>query len=410
MLELSERYKLTGIIMKMAEGRFDLDDLYELVKYLKIRRAEHISIINSYIDRLNRSSDFNYNLLLMAISGNTALEILEEAGDSLQYIPQLYKAVAIYGLLYDRPQTLNPSLLLRTLIAPHKYTSLYNPLVILYAHRRAPELVSRSLLSALEKKTIQYRVNPSTVRIIVFRDLLLYAAMTREPVIADTLYAEVDTAGFVSKAFREKSPHILLGEYALITRSFLEVLSSTILLYRLAITAVQDCLGEKYRIQGKISGESFVGRVIEWYIDAGCSLLEQSLRKTYTALLSLTGAIIPRVHKAIAESLDTLLGMDAALRESLIPMIGAAVETRSLLGKWGELRGTAIDYLEGIHPPDETVKVLEKFLGIVEEHLSRNRVLVRDILSSGGLFAEALRERLRRITMGTGGLPWIPQQ
>ncbi len=405
------RYEAWDLIRSLIEGRIDREAMEKLVVSLKKRNREFLQVINENINRLNRSIEFNRELLTAVIHADPAVSVLEGVGREALVIPQLYKAAAIYSLLHGVQAVIEPIILLKTMIIPHRYTSLYNPLVILYVHRKYPDILAKHLLSPLRSKLILYSVNPVTVRIIVFRDLFLYASITIDPGLADNLYRSVDPYGTVREYIEKQKPQLLPGEYSEIARAYLEVLSSTILLYRSALRAYNECTKDRSRIKSEPGLEgSISGRIIEWYVSAGCTLIENILRKTYSSLLSQTGAILEEVYSTIKKGLGIILDKPDILRGNIIEALNQVLEAYALKNKWPDYSYTASTLLEEIHPPDEALSTVMEITSGIEEVLVKHKALVEEALSTESEPYRSLRERLLKLSMETGGFPWLPRK
>ncbi len=408
---MATRYEAWDIIKRLVEGRIDREIMDKLIIQLKKHNREFLEVLNENINRLNRSSEFNRELLTAVIHADPAVSVLEGIGREALFIPQLYKAAATYSLLHGVPARIEPITLLKTMIVPHKYTSLYNPLVILYVHRKHPDILAKHLLSPIRSKLIIYSVNPVTVRIIVFRDLFLYASIIKDPGLAEELYRSVDPYGAIREYVEKQKPQLLVEEYSEITRAYLEVLSSTILLYRSALRAYNECIEDKSRVRSETSlKDTISGRIIDWYVSAGCTLIENTLRKTYSSLLSQTGALLEEVYGTIKKGLARILEQPEVLRGNIIEGLNQVLEAYTLKTRWKDYSSTTETLLEEIHPPSEALKVIMEITSGVEEVLEKHSVIVSEALSTDSEPYRSLWERFMKLSVETGGFPWLTRK
>ncbi len=391
------------IITRLRQGAFDTNDLEVLLDLLRTNKH----LYNRFTDihnELLRSSEYNINLLRLAVGDFRVYYVLTKHARVIKEFKSLVKALAVNIVAYAYKPVIRAQTAASTLLIPHKYTSLYNPLVIAYLHRYHHEYYLRNIYTPIETKTTLYAVNPSIINTYLFRDLLIFTSMVYEPMIAGKLYVDTSAHTSIIEVFKDWRPKISEMEVSRIINAYLEILSSQLSIIRAIIKSLNYMYEDTARISSISSRKTITSTVLEWYTEAGHKVLNTAYISARNTLLGYTGSIYPPLLNTITTGLSILLDRKNIVSENIFRIIETVMETYYYEDT---LLETEIPDTPGSPSIRDSLDAVKEIRSVLENKLVLNQDIVRETISRDIEPYITLREKLREISSRRGRLVWL---
>ncbi len=391
------------IIGKLGKGSFNIHDIEDLIEELKENAYAYNEFTRAH-EQLLKNPDYNMGMLTLAIAEPKLYDILAKHARTIKEFKSFVKALAVNIVINGYRPIVRPQTAASTLLVPHKYASLYNPLIIGYIHQFHHEYYLKNFYRPLKKRLILYVSNPAVINTFLFRDLLLFASMVYEPSIAETLYRETGLQTSVSSIFRSWRPKIDEDEASLIVKAYLDILSSQLVLIRAIIRSVNYMYEDMKKTMAPKLKDTVTGAVLQWYAEAGYEVIKTAYTNTRNVLLGYTGSLYTPVMLSIAKGLSTLLGIEKVLSENIFKVIETVMETYYYENLLSEIGAPDTPGEPSLGDSLRAVKEIRKGL---ENILVLNKDLVHGVLSRDTEPYKTLRKKLEEISNVRGQPIWL---
>lgn len=391
------------IIGKLEKGSFSIHDVEDLLKQLE-ENAYANNKFRRVHEQLLRNPNYNMGMLTLAVAEPKLYDVLTKHAKTIKEFKSFVKALAVNIVINGYRPIVKPETAVSTLLVPHRYASLYNPLIIGYIHQFHHDYYLKNFYGPLKKRLILYVSNPTVINTFLLRDLLLFASMVHEPSIAETLYEETGLQTSISSIFRGWRPKIEVDEASLIVKAYLEVLSSQLVLIRAIIRSVNYIREDMKKTTAPTLKGTVTGTVLQWYTEAGYVVIRTAYTNTRNVLLGYTGSLYTPVMSSIIKGLSALLSIGKVLSENIFKVIETVMETYYYEDLFSEI-GAPDNH--GEPSLEDSLKAIKEIRRGLENVLVFNKDLVHGVLSRDTEPYKTLKKKLEDISSRRGLPIWL---
>ena len=247
-----------------TKGKYNVNDLA-----LMFRNIRHGSISIHDVKHIISTPEFSKRLLELSLRYPRKLyELYRYNMDLIQKCPLFIKSFIItaMGAEIRLSDEFIRNLLLKTLISPHHFISLYNPLVLTYSALNHSTLFKTTILSPLVEKLVIYEANPNTYKILLYRDVLIVIGiLSYYTDIIPLLYQEFEHSWIIDY-IENKNVKILDTTKIKVLESYIRVLKGLMETIRYTISSLEKIEDFETRIE-ECHSEKIVYEILKLYID-----------------------------------------------------------------------------------------------------------------------------------------------
>ncbi|MCD6195994.1 MAG: hypothetical protein J7J82_04330 [Staphylothermus sp.] len=287
-----------------TKGKYNVNDLA-----LMFRNIRHGSISIHDVKHIISTPEFSKRLLELSLRYPRKLyELYRYNMDLIQKYPLFIKSFIItaMGAEIRLSDEFIRNLLLKTLISPHHFISLYNPLVLTYSALNHSTLFKTTILSPLVEKLVIYEANPNTYKILLYRDVLIVIGiLSYYTDIIPLLYQEFEHSWIIDY-IENKNVKILDTTKIKVLESYIRVLKGLMETIRYTISSLEKIEDFETRIE-ECHSEKIVYEILKLYIDLIWKSSIKNLEVLKKYLIGLIGLSYDELFSTIKTILSKIL-------------------------------------------------------------------------------------------------------
>ncbi|RLG89081.1 MAG: hypothetical protein DRO16_04515, partial [Thermoprotei archaeon] len=287
-----------------TKGKYNVNDLA-----LMFRNIRHGNISIHDVKHIISTPEFSKRLLELSLRYPRELyELYRYNMDLIQKYPLFIKSFIItaMGAEIRLSDEFIRNLLLRTLISPHHFISLYNPLVLTYIALNHSTLFKKTVFNPLIEKLVIYEANPNTYRILLYRDVLIVIGMLSYYTdVIPLLYQEFEHS-WVIDYIENKNVKILDTTKIKVFESYIRVLKGLMETIRYTISSLEKIEDFETRIE-ECHSEKIVYEILKLYIDLIWKSSIKNLEVLKKYLIGLIGLSYDELFSTIKTILSKIL-------------------------------------------------------------------------------------------------------
>jgi len=287
-----------------TKGKYNVNDLA-----LMFRNIRHGSISIHDVKHIISTPEFSKRLLELSLRYPRELyELYRYNMDLIQKYPLFIKSFIItaMGAEIRLSDEFIRNLLLKTLISPHHFISLYNPLVLTYSALNHSTLFKTTILSPLVEKLVIYEANPNTYKILLYRDVLIVIGiLSYYTDIIPLLYQEFEHSWIIDY-IENKNVKILDTTKIKVLESYIRVLKGLMETIRYTISSLEKIEDFETRIE-ECHSEKIVYEILKLYIDLIWKSSIKNLEVLKKYLIGLIGLSYDELFSTIKTILSKIL-------------------------------------------------------------------------------------------------------
>jgi hypothetical protein len=376
---------------KFRRGLYDIDDLKNMLNKVMDKNLEPYYLRRILLELFSTRESLTRLLKLSINYSRETYDVVRKYSRVLENIgTPLYKALIISALkekMYGKTY-LSPSIILSSLTEPHHLVSLYNPLVMIYLLIINVGLLKNSVLMPAIEKTNIYEANPNYLRVYIYRDLLLFAALLAYPEeIPNILYRDCENDWLVELIMGEKlgisnnTRNNIAGSYLRIVRGVSENIR--------ALVRGLNRITEFEELVEKISSINTIYSVLKAYNEFYKLNITTGLDDLLKILSALLGTGMKCVNESIILFYKKILSDEEFLSNNTYLLLSLLLEL-SLFTKTMEDEHIDVKSIS----KDALMEGIELFGKLLSNILSRNIDLVAKIINQNSEPYITLRNRL----------------
>ena len=306
------------------KGKYNVNDLA-----LMFRNIKHGNISIYDVKHIISTPEFSKRLLEISLRYPRELyELYRYNIDLIQKYPLFIKSFTItaMGAGIKLSDEFVRNLLLKTLISPHHFISLYNPLVLTYIAINHSTLFKRTVLNPLIEKLVIYEANPNTYKILLYRDVLIVIGILSYYIdVIPLLYQEFEHSWIIDY-IESKNVRILDTTKIKVFESYIRVLKGLMETIRYTISSLEKIEDFETRIE-ECHSEKIVYEILKLYVDLiwKSSIKNLEILKKY--LIGLIGLSYDELFSTIKTILNKILSESINGEKSIYNVFAFLLET-----------------------------------------------------------------------------------
>ncbi len=286
------------------KGKYNVNDLA-----LMFRNIRHGDISIYDVKHIISTPKFSKRLLELSLKYPRELyELYRYNIDLIQKYPLFIKSFTIttMGAGIRLSDEFLRNLLLKTLILPHHFISLYNPLVLTYIAINHGTLFKRTVLNPLIEKLIIYEANPNTYKILLYRDVLIVIGiLSYYTNTIPLLYQEFEHSWIIDY-IESRNVKILNTTKNKVFESYIRVLKGLMETMRYTISSLEKIEDFETRIE-ECHSEKIVYEILKLYVDLIWKSSVKNLEVLKKYLIGLIGLSYDELFSTIKTILNKIL-------------------------------------------------------------------------------------------------------
>ncbi len=306
------------------KGKYNVNDLALLFRNI---RHGNISIYD--VKHIISTPEFSKRLLEISLRYPRELYDLYRYNiDLIQKYPLFIKSFTItaMGAGIRLSDEFVRNLLLKTLISPHHFISLYNPLVLTYIAINYSTLFKRTVLNPLIEKLVIYEANPNTYKILLYRDVLIVIGILSYYIdVIPLLYQEFEHSWIIDY-IESKNVRILDTTKIKVFESYIRVLKGLMETIRYTISSLEKIEDFETRIE-ECHSEKIVYEILKLYVDLIWKSSIKNLEMLKKYLIGLIGLSYYELFSTIKTILNKILSESINGEKSIYNVFAFLLET-----------------------------------------------------------------------------------
>ncbi len=218
------------------------------------------------------------------------------------------------------------NVLLKTLITPHHYISLYNPLILTYMVMNYSALFKRTILNPLIDKVVIYEANPNTYKILLYRDVLItIGILSYYTDIIPILYQEFEYSWIIDY-IEARNVKILNTTMTKVFESYIRVLKGVMETIRYILSSLEKIEDFETRIE-ECHSEKIVYEILKLYVDLVWRSSIKNLEVLKKYLIGLLGLNYDELFSTIKYLFNKILYETINEEKSIYNVLAFLLET-----------------------------------------------------------------------------------
>ncbi len=306
------------------KGKYNVNDLA-----LIFRNIRHGNISTYEVKHIINTPEFSRRLLELSLKYPRELyEVYRYNTDLIQKYPLFIKSFTItaMGTGIRLSDEFLRNLLLKTLVSPHHFISLYNPLVLTYVAINYSTLFKTTIFNPLIEKVNIYEANPNTYKILLYRDvLILIGILSYYTDTIPLLYQEFEHSWIIDY-IESRNVKILNSTKIKVFESYIRVLKGLMETIRCIISSFEKIEDFETRIE-ECHSEKIVYEILKLYVDLiwKSSIKNLEILKKY--LIGLMGLSYDELFSTIKIILNKILCESINSEKSIYSVFAFLLET-----------------------------------------------------------------------------------